>query len=93
VVRDFYGFTLNGVPIFSSGLIPKESGIDSGYGAIFDRRALGYLQSQGLTSYMEHDGSMRASELGIVKDYKAFEIDDARGAPMQYEIADLTTST
>jgi cation transport regulator ChaC len=93
IVRDFYSFSLNGVPVFNSGLIPKESGVDSGYGAIFDRRALGYLQSQGLTSGMEHDNSLRASELVTVKDYLAFEVDDARGAPMQYEIGDLTTST
>ena len=93
VVKDFYEFTLNQVPIFNTGLIPKESGVDSGIGAIFDRRALGMLVSQGLTSYMEHDGSLRASELGTVKDYLAFEVDDSRGAGMQYEIGDWTTAT
>ena len=93
VMKDFYEFTLNGVPMFNTGLIPKESGVDSGIGAIFDKRAMGMLTSQGLTSYMEHDGSMRASELGTVKDYLAFEIDDARGAGMQYEIGDWATNT
>ena len=93
VVKDFYAFSLNGVPIFVTGLIPKESGVDSGIGAIFDKRALGMLVSQGLTSYMEHDGSMRASELGTVKDYLAFEVDDSRGAGMQYEIGDWATNT
>ncbi|KKM86940.1 hypothetical protein LCGC14_1274010 [marine sediment metagenome] len=93
VVKDFYEFTLNQVPIFNTGLIPKESGADSGIGAIFDRRAMGMLVSQGLTSGLEHDNSFRASELVTVKDYLAFEIDDARGAGMQYEIKDWTTST
>jgi hypothetical protein len=83
VVKDFYNFTLNGVPIFHTGLIPKESGVDSGVGAIFDRRALGFLVSQGLTSGREHDNSLRASELVVVSDYLAFELDDARGAGMQ----------
>ena len=93
VVKDFFNFMLNGVPIFTANLIPKESGVDSGIGAIFDRRALGFLTSQGLTSGMEHDNSFRASELVTVKDYKAIEVDDARGAGMQYEIGDHSTST
>jgi hypothetical protein len=93
VVKDFYAFSLNRVPIFHTGLVPKESGVDSGIGAIFDRRALGYLQSQGLTAGRDHDNSLRASELVVVKDYLAFEIDDTRGAPMQYEIGDHATNT
>jgi hypothetical protein len=95
IVRDFYNFSLNQVPIFTAGRIPYNgtAGQVSGYGAIFSKRAMGMLTSQGLTSYMEHDGSMRASELGTVKDYLAFEIDDDRGAPMLYEIENLTTST
>lgn len=93
IVNDFFVFSLNGVPIFESGLIPKVGSTDSGRGAIFDTRALGMLTSQGLTSGMEHDNSLRASELVVVKDYIAFELDDARGAAMRYEIADLTTAT
>jgi len=95
IVRDFYNFSLNGVPIFHTGLIPFNgtAGQVSGNGAIFDRRAMGMLTSQGLTSGREHDNSLRATELVVVKDYLAFEIDDSRGAPMLYEIDDLTTST
>ncbi len=93
VLQNFYEFSLNGVPLFNTGLIPKESGVDSGIGAIFDRRAMGFLVSQGLTSGLEHDNSFRASELVTVSDYLAFELDDSRGAGMQYEIADLATNT
>jgi hypothetical protein len=93
IVNDFFVFSLNRVPIFETGEIDKIGANDSGYGAIFDTRALGMLTSQGLTSGMEHDNSFRASELVAVKDYIAFEIDDSRGAPMQYEIKDLTTTT
>jgi len=95
IVRDFYNFSLNQVPIFTAGRIPYNgtAGQVSGYGAIFSKRAMGMLTSQGLTSGLEHDNSYRASELVTVKDYLAFEIDDARGAPMLYEIENLTTST
>ena len=93
VVKNFYAFSLNQVPIFHTGLIPKESAVDSGIGAIFDKRALGFLTSQGLTSGREHDNSLRASELVVVSDFLAFELDDARGAGMQYEIGDHSTST
>jgi hypothetical protein len=93
IVNDFFVFSLNGVPLFESGLIPKIGAVASGYGAIFDTRAMGMLTSQGLTSGTEHDNSLRATELVVVKDYIAFELDDARGAPMRYEIGDLTTST
>lgn len=93
IVKDFYAFSMNGVPIFHTGLVPKESDVDSGIGAIFDTRAMGFLTSLGLTSARERDESLRATELVVVKDYIAFEIDDARGAGMQYEIGDWTTST
>jgi hypothetical protein len=93
IVNDFFVFSLNRVPIFETGEIDKIGANDSGYGAIFDTRALGMLTSQGLTSGMEHDNSFRASELVTVKDYIAFEIDDSRGAPMRYEVKDLVTNT
>jgi hypothetical protein len=93
IVNDFFVFSLSRVPIFETGEIDKIGAVDSGYGAIFDTRALGMLTSQGLTSGMEHDNSFRASELVTVKDYIAFEIDDSRGAPMRYEVKDLVTNT
>ena len=92
VVKDFYNFSIGGVPIFEANHIPKIGSVDSGYGAIFDRRALGFLTSMGLTSEMERDASLQASELVTVKDYIAFELDDARGAPMRYEILAHSTT-
>ena len=93
VVSDFFGFMINRVPIFETGHIPKIGATDSGRGAIFDKRALGFLTSVGMTSGTEHDNSLRATELVVVSDYIAFELDDARGAPMRYEIKDLATNT
>jgi hypothetical protein len=93
VVRDFYSFSIGGVPIFEANHIPKIGSDDSGYGAIMSRRALGFLTSVGLSSAMERDESLRASELITISDYIAFELDDARGAPMQYEILAHVTNT
>ncbi len=95
LTEDFYtGITLNRVPLFETGEIDYNGTASqvSGYGAIFDRTALGILTSQGLTSGMEHDNSLRATELVTVKDYIAFEVDDSKGAPMLYEMDDQATT-
>ncbi len=92
VVRDFYSFSIGGVPIFEANHIPKIGAVDSGYGAIMSRRALGFLTSVGMSSEMDRDGSLRATELITVSDYIAFELDDARGAPMRYEILAHSTT-
>ena len=93
VVRDFYNFSISGVPIFEANHIPKIGSVDSGYGAIMSRRALGFLTSVGMSSAMERDESLRATELVTVSDYIAFELDDVRGAPMRYEIEAHSTAT
>lgn len=93
LVGNFYQFSINGVPVFETGEIDKASGVDSGDGAIFDRAALGVLTSKGLGAEQQRDASLRATELVTVADYIAFEVDDARGAAMTYEIADQSTST
>ncbi len=93
VVKDFFNFMINRVPIFETGHIPKVGSTDSGRGVIMDRAALGFLTSVGMTSAMERDESLRATELVIVSDYIAFELEDARGAPMRYEILDHVTNT
>ncbi|KKN07491.1 hypothetical protein LCGC14_1066300 [marine sediment metagenome] len=95
LTESFYtGITLNRVPLFETGEIDYNgtAGQVSGYGAIFDRSALGILTSQGLTSGTEHDNSMRATEIVTVKDYIAFEVDDTKGAPMLYEMDDQVTT-
>ena len=92
VVKDFYNFSIGGVPIFEANHIPKIGSVDSGYGAIMSRRALAFLTSVGLTSATERDESLRATELVTVSDYIAFELDDARGAPMRYEILAHSTA-
>ncbi len=91
---DFWKIRIGGIDFFEDGNIAKISGYDSGYGAIFSKSAMCYVESLAPTSKTEEDISLRATELVIVSDYGVFELDNAYGAPMQYEIgAALTTST
>lgn len=91
-LKDFYKFTFNGVQVFEDGNIAKESGADSGKGAIFSRSAGAYTVQLGFTSGMEHDNSLRATEVVAVGDQSFTELDDGYGAPMQYEIGTVVTN-
>ena len=92
LLERFYEFSVNNTPVFQTGEIDKISAVDSGYGAIFDRGALGLLTQKGLSTETQRDASYRATELVTVADYQPFEVDDARGASMQYEIGTVTTA-
>jgi hypothetical protein len=80
------------VSFYNDGNIAKISGTDSGYGAIFSKSAMCYVESQAWRTERERDASLRAWEVVTVSDYGVFELDDSYGAPMRYEIGDLTTS-
>ena len=54
---------------------------------------MGYVNSNPLASKTLGYGDSRATTAEWVKDYIAFELDDARGAPMRYEVLDLVTNT
>ena len=41
----------------------------------------------------ERDASLRGTEVVMVSDYGVFELDDSYGAPMLYEIGNLSTTT
>ena len=83
------GLRVGGVPIFEDGNIDKGA---ASVGAIFDKGALGILQSVSMNQERERDASLRATELVVTADYGAFEIDDSRGAPMTYTSADPSTT-
>jgi len=75
------GIRLGGVPFFETGNITIDANSD-GQGAIFDRGALGILESVSMSRERQRDASLRAWEIVIVADYGAFEIDDRKGAPV-----------
>jgi len=87
LLKDFYAFSISGVPVFQTAEIDEVSGQDYGTGAIFDpTAALGMLTSKGLSSATQRDESLRATEVISVADYIAFELDDARGAGLDYDV-------
>lgn len=93
LLSDFWsGVRLNGVPVFEDGNIEKISGYDSGYGCIARKDAMVFVEQLGYTVERDEDISLRAWEFVVTCDYQAFELDDSRGAPMQYEIGDTSTS-
>lgn len=92
-LQDFWtGIKVSGVPFFEDGNIDKISGVDSGYGVIANKNAMGYLVARGKSEERQRDISLRAWEVVVTEDYTMFEVDDTLGAGLQYEIGDITTS-
>ena len=94
LLQNFYSGLrpINGVPIFEDGNIAKVSGVDSGYGVIADKTAMAALTSVDTRTERQRDASLRATEVVMTADYGVFELDDTRGAAIQFEIGDLATS-
>lgn len=92
LLRNYWGIAINGVNFFQDGNIAKVTGYDSGYGAIFSKSAMCIIQSQAAETERERDASLRAWEVVLVSDFGVFELDDTQGAPMLYEIGDLSTT-
>ena len=94
LLRNFYSGLrpINNVPIFEDGNIAKESSVDSGIGVIADKSALAVLVSVDTRTERQRDASLRATEVVMTADYGVFELDDSRGAGVQFEIGDLSTS-
>ena len=89
LLQSFYRWSVDGVPVFAAGRIPKESGVASGIGAIFDRSALGWLGEKGISTEPQRDASLRGFELVTTADGVAFEVDDSLGAGLQFEMGDV----
>lgn len=86
LLKNFYKMRFDDVGIFQTGDIDKVAGQDSGYGAIFSENACAYVESVGFQRKEQEDISLRATEIVVVADYGVFELDDAYGAPLLYEI-------
>ncbi len=93
LLRDFYKIKLNGIAIFEDGNIEVVPAATSGYGAIFSKSAMVFVESKAPTTERERDASLRAWEVVLTCDYGVFELDDSYGAPMRYTISAPTTST
>ncbi len=94
LLRNFWKMKISGVNFFEDGNIAKITGYDSGYGAVFSKNAMCYVESLAPATKTQEDISLRGTEMVIVSDYGVFELDNAYGAAMRYEIgAALTTNT
>lgn len=90
LLKNFWsGVSMDRINFYHAGNIAILTGYHSGYGAIFGRSCLGFVESQAPTTERERDASLRAYEVVMVSDYKAFEINDDWGARMHYEIGAL----
>lgn len=92
ILDNFYtGIRISGCAFFEDGNIDADAS-DDGQGAIFDQGAMGIVTQLETTTERERDASLRAWEMVITSDYGAFEIDDVRGAPMRYDIGQVSTT-
>ena len=94
LLQNFYSGLrpINGVSIFEDGNIEKVASVDSGYGVIADKTAMAALTSVDTRTERQRDASLRATEVVMSAVYGVFELDDSRGAAIQFEIGDLSTS-
>jgi hypothetical protein len=53
---------------------------------------MGHLAASGRSEERERDASLRAYEVVITEDYAVFEVDDTKGAAIQYEIGNPVTN-
>jgi len=92
LLRNYWKINLDGCNFFQDGNIAAIAGSDSGYGAIFSKGAMAFVESKAPNVERERDASLRAWEVVIVADYGCFELDDNYGAAMRYEVASIATN-
>ncbi len=92
LLKNFYKMRFDNVGIFQTGNIAVESGVASGLGAIFSENCFAYLESIGFQTKNDEDISLRATEIVTIARYGVFELDDAYGSSMQYEIGTIATN-
>ena len=90
LLKDFYSFSLGGVPAFHDGNLTVDAANDA-VGAVFSRSALAYAESIEYRQEIERDASLRANELIWVSDYGVFELDDTYGASATFNTSMATT--
>ena len=90
LLKDFYAFSLGGVPAFHDGNLTVDASGDA-VGAVFSRSALAYAESIEYRQEIERDASLRANELIWVSDYGVFELDDTYGASATFSTNLATT--
>ncbi len=88
LLRDFYSFVVNRVPVFETGDIDEDTDGD-GIGCIASKSAMCVIDSKEFGVEPQRDASLRATELVVTADYGAFELDDSYGAGLTYDVTAL----
>ena len=91
LLKDFYRMSLNQVAVFETGDI-DDDGSGDGIGVIASKNAMCVLDQKGFGTERERDASLRATEVVVVADYGCWELDDAYGAPMTYDVTAPATN-
>ena len=91
LMKDFFDFSLNGVPFYHDGNIAADASGD-GIGAVFSKEAMVCLESVGFNQERERDASLRATELVVTADYGVFELDDTYGASCTFQVSAEATA-
>ncbi len=92
LLRNFFQIQISGVNFLWDANIAKIGTTDSGYGAIYSKSAMAMLHGWDQEVDREYDASLRGWEVVMTQDYGVYEIDDAYGASMRYEIGNLVTT-
>ncbi len=92
ILRDFFAVSMNGITWYHDGNIAVVAGTDSSYGCMASKGAMALVESLAPTVERERDASFRATEVNMVADYIAVEVDGTMGASLRYEQINLRTT-
>ena len=84
ILKDFWKFRFDRCNVFDSGNLSIDASADA-TGFVGQKDALVGLESKGYEIERERDASRRAWEMNYVADYGVFELDDSKGAPIQFD--------
>lgn len=91
-LANFFVMSLNGATFYQTAAIPKIGATDSGYGTIASKGAMAIVESKAPYTARERDESLRATEVVMISDYIAVEVDGLMGASARYEIGNIRTT-
>ena len=92
ILGNFFVMSLNGIPFYQDGNIKVIGATTSGYGCIASKSAMAIVESKAPYTAQERDESLRATEVVMISDYIAVEVDGSQGASARYEIGNIRTT-
>ncbi len=90
-LKDFYKMNINGVPIFQTADIDRDT-LEDAVGAIFSKSAMCIVESKAPTTEKARDILLRGYKVTLTSDYGCWEIDDGYGFPLTFDAAAPSTN-